>query len=32
MTVVQLRNRTHGRANFDAKKAAGKTQMEAMRR
>jgi transposase len=31
MAVVQLRNRTHGRAYFDAKKAAGKTPMEAMR-
>ncbi|WP_446213496.1 IS110 family transposase [Micromonospora sp. IBSANI012] len=31
MAVVQLRNRTEGRAYFDAKKAAGKTSMEAMR-
>ena len=31
MAVVQLRNRTPGRAYFDAKKAAGKTSMEAMR-
>jgi len=31
MAVVQLRNRTQGRAYFDAKKAAGKTSMEAMR-
>ena len=29
--VVQLRNRTEGRAYFDAKKAAGKTSMKAMR-
>ena len=29
--VVQLRNPTEGRAYFDAKKAAGKTPMEAMR-
>jgi hypothetical protein len=28
---VQLRNRTEGRAYFDAKKAVGKTSMEAMR-
>jgi transposase len=31
MAVVQLRNRTQGRAYFDTKKAAGKTSMEAMR-
>jgi transposase len=31
MAVVQLRNRTRGRAYFDAKKAAGKTPMEAIR-
>ncbi|MEH0846422.1 IS110 family transposase [Micromonospora sp. CPCC 205711] len=31
MAVVQLRNRTEGRAYFDAKKTAGKTSMEAMR-
>ncbi|MFF0372156.1 transposase, partial [Micromonospora sp. NPDC005087] len=31
MAVVQLRNRTEGRAYFDTKKAAGKTSMEAMR-
>jgi transposase len=31
MAVVQLRHRTEGRAYFDAKKAAGKTSMEAMR-
>jgi transposase len=31
MAVVQLRHRTEGRAYFDAKKAAGKTPMEAMR-
>jgi transposase len=31
MAVVQLRNRTQGRAYFDAKKTAGKTSMEAMR-
>ncbi len=31
MAVVQLRNRTEGRAYFDAKKAAGKTSMEAIR-
>ena len=31
MAVVQLRNPTAGRAYFDAKKAAGKTSMEAMR-
>lgn len=31
MAVVQLRNPTKGRAFFDAKKAAGKTSMEAMR-
>ena len=31
MAVVQLRNTTEGRAYFDAKKAAGKTSMEAMR-
>jgi len=31
MAVVQLRNLTEGRAYFDAKKAAGKTSMEAMR-
>jgi transposase len=31
MAVVQLRNQTKGRAYFDAKKAAGKTSMEAMR-
>ena len=31
MAVVQLRNPTEGRAYFDAKKAAGKTSMEAMR-
>lgn len=31
MAVVQLRNATEGRAYFDAKKAADKTSMEAMR-
>jgi hypothetical protein len=31
MAVVQLRNPTEGRGYFDAKKAAGKTSMEAMR-
>jgi len=31
MAVVQLRHPTEGRAHFDAKKAAGKTSMEAMR-
>jgi transposase len=31
MAVVQLRNPTQGRAYYDAKKAAGKTSMEAMR-
>jgi transposase len=31
MAVVQLRHRTTGRVYFDAKKAAGKTSMEAMR-
>jgi transposase len=31
MAVVQLRNPTEGRAYFDAKKAADKTSMEAMR-
>ena len=31
MAVVQLRNPTEGRVFFDAKKAAGKTSMEAMR-
>ncbi|MFB8283063.1 IS110 family transposase [Nocardia colli] len=31
MAVVQLRNRTPGRAYFDARKAGGKTSMEAMR-
>ena len=31
MAVVQLRHPTQGRAYFDAKKAAGKTSMEAMR-
>ncbi|TCO57945.1 transposase [Actinocrispum wychmicini] len=31
MAVVQLRNATPGRAYFDAKNAAGKTPMEAMR-
>jgi transposase len=31
MGVVQLRNPTAGRVYFDAKKAAGKTSMEAMR-
>jgi transposase len=31
MAVVQLRHRTPGRAYLDAKKAAGKTSMEAMR-
>jgi transposase len=31
MAVVQLRNPTEGRTYFDAKKAAGKTPMEAMR-
>ena len=31
MAVVQLRHRTEGRAYFDAKNAAGKTSMEAMR-
>jgi transposase len=31
MAVVQLRNPTEGRAYFDAKNAAGKTSMEAMR-
>ncbi|MGH3480439.1 MAG: transposase [Nocardioidaceae bacterium] len=31
MAVVQLRNSTEGRANYDRKKSAGKTSMEAMR-
>ena len=31
MAVVQLRNATEGRAYFDAKRAAGKTSMEAIR-
>ena len=31
MATVQLRNPTEGRADFDRKKAAGKTSMEAMR-
>jgi hypothetical protein len=31
MAVVQLRNPTDGRTYFDAKKAAGKTPMEAIR-
>jgi transposase len=31
MAIVQLRNPTEGRAYFDAKKAAGKTSMEAIR-
>ncbi|WP_405098199.1 IS110 family transposase [Micromonospora sp. NBC_01412] len=31
MAVVQLRNRTEGRAYFDLKKTSGKTSMEAMR-
>jgi hypothetical protein len=31
MAVVQLRNPTQGRTYFDAKKAAGKTPMEAIR-
>jgi transposase len=31
MATVQLRNDTQGRAYFDAKKAVGKTSMEAMR-
>jgi transposase len=31
MAVVQLRHRTEGRAYFDARKAGGKTSMEAMR-
>ena len=31
MATVQLRNPTEGRANFDRKKASGKTSMEAMR-
>src|SRR5215203_2992488 len=31
MAVVQLRNPTEGRGYFDAKKAAGKTSMEAIR-
>jgi hypothetical protein len=31
LVVVQLHNPTEGRAYFDAKKAAGKTSMEAMR-
>jgi transposase len=31
MAVVQLRNPTEGRACYDARKAAGKTSMEAMR-
>jgi transposase len=31
MAVVQLRHRTEGRAYYDARKAAGKTSMEAMR-
>src|SRR5215203_1007240 len=31
MATVQLRNPTEGRAYYDAKKAAGKTSMEAMR-
>jgi transposase len=31
MAIVQLRNPTEGRAHYDARKAAGKTSMEAMR-
>ncbi|WP_410877248.1 transposase [Nocardia sp. A7] len=31
MAVVQLRNKTAGRAYFDARKSGGKTSMEAMR-
>jgi transposase len=31
MAIVQLRNQTQGRAYYDARKAAGKTSMEAMR-
>jgi transposase len=31
MAIVQLRNPTEGRAYYDARKAAGKTSMEAMR-
>lgn len=31
MAIVQLRNPTEGRAYYDAKKAAGKTSMEAIR-
>src|SRR5262252_2277348 len=31
MAIVQLRNQTEGRAYYDARKAAGKTSMEAMR-
>ena len=31
MAVVQLRHQTEGRAYYDARKAAGKTSMEAMR-
>jgi transposase len=31
MAIVQLRNATEGRAYYDARKAAGKTSMEAMR-
>jgi transposase len=31
MAIVQLRNPTEGRTYYDAKKAAGKTSMEAMR-
>jgi hypothetical protein len=31
MAIVQLRNPTEGRAYTDARKAAGKTSMEAMR-
>jgi hypothetical protein len=31
MAVVQPRHRTEGRACYDARKAAGKTSMEAMR-
>ena len=31
MAIVQLRNPTEGRAYYDARKAAGKTSMEAVR-
>jgi transposase len=31
MAIVQMRNQTEGRAHYDARKAGGKTSMEAMR-